>query len=284
MAMPVFKIEAETVAEAWEKAVVEVWRNGVRKLTQYVLPKNGTMVNQESKAATAVIVIKEPLKEPRVHAGDIMGQQAIINGYIEEVLDGTKDFFVKEGKWDYTYHERLVKYNVPSHGDFNQIESMIKELKKGQLFSRRIQAVTWQVWKDPESENPPCFQRCWVTVATLDSEPKPGSIYKINFQTCWRSRDLFDAWGANVNAMIELNRQKIIKPLNDEFRSKDILFEVGQYVDFSNDLHIYEKDFKEVENFLSTLDKKKSSGKTLDQIRQGSAFQTLINLGKSKRK
>ena len=82
MAMPVLKIEAETVAEAWEKAVIAVWKRGIKKLTQYLLTKENKIVNQESRAATALIVVKKPLKEPRTHAGDTVGQQAIISGYI----------------------------------------------------------------------------------------------------------------------------------------------------------------------------------------------------------
>jgi len=282
MAMPVFKITARTIAEAWEKAVVKVWSGGVKKLTQYTLPKDGSLANQESKSATALIVVRNPLKEPRVHAGDVMGQQAIIGGYIEEVVEGTKDSYVLEKKWDYTYHERLFNYQVPTLATIDQIEGLVKKLLKGELFSRRLQAVTWQAWKDLEAENPPCFQRFWVTIPTLDPRPKPGATYRVDFQSCWRSRDLFDAWGANANALVELCRRKIVAPLNEAFEQHDIKFEVGQYADFSNDLHIYEKDYGEVTNFLRTLEKKRSLGTTLTQIRRGPTFETLVRLGKTK--
>ena len=86
MPMPVFKIEVDTIAEAWERAVIEVWTNGVRKLTQYTRPKiGGDSVYEESRAATVLVVVRDPLKEPRIHAGDVMGQQAIIGGYIDEL-------------------------------------------------------------------------------------------------------------------------------------------------------------------------------------------------------
>ena len=65
-------------------------------------------------------------------------------------------------------------------------------------------------------------------------------------ETTWRSRDLFHAWGSNALTLTEL--QKIIAERLD--------VEVGQYVDFSNSLHIYEKDYKEVLRFIETLEKR----------------------------
>jgi len=283
MAMPVLKIDAETVAKAWEKAVIAVWKRGIRKITQYRLTKEKKTVNQESRAATVLIVVKKPLKEPRMHAGDTVGQQAIISGYIDEMLEGTKDFYVEQGKWAYTYHERLVNYKTPSTKPINQLNNIVNKLKQGDLFSRRLQAVTWQVWKDMSSENPPCFQRLWVTVPTQDWKAEPGKTYGINVQTCWRSRDLFNAWSANVNAIVELCERKIVKNLNETFDRVGARFEVGQYVDFSNDLHIYEKDFKEVEDFILTLKRKEYLGKSRQKIRKGQTIQTLIEIGKTRR-
>jgi thymidylate synthase len=225
-------------------------------------------------------VVKNPLKEPRIHAGDVIGQQSLKSGYIDEILNGTKDFYVEKSKWDYTYHERLVKYTVPSLPPIDQLNQIVETLKKGELYSRRLQAVTWKAWKDPDLGSPPCFQRIWFTVPTVDLKPKHGMSYKINFQTCWRSRDLFDAWGANVNAMVELCKEKIVKPLNEVFQSSEVKFEVGQYVDFSNDLHIYEKDFKQVKEFVAILKKKLALGKSHEEVRMGPDIQTLINLGK----
>ena len=282
--MPVFKIEVDTTAEAWERAVIEVWTNGVRKLTQYTRPKEGGgSVYQESRAATMLVAIRDPLKEPRIHAGDVMGQQAIIAGYIDELVEGTKNHYIGKG-WDYTYHDRLFNYIGPSLDKIDQVKDFIVEgLKRGEIFSRRLQAVTWQTWKDIKSESPPCLQRIWVTVPTMDSKPERGKTYKIDLQTCWRSRDLFDAWEANVNGLIELEKRKIIQPLNQAYESKGVRFQVGQYVDFSNDLHIYEKDFDEVRRFLSAMEKKKDLGKRPEEIRRGPPFDELLKLVKKQR-
>jgi thymidylate synthase len=274
--MPVIFIKAETIAEAWEKAVLEVWRKGNLKLTQYKVMGKGKPVNQLSKAVTALIVVDKPLKEPRVHAGDLMGQQALKLGYIEEVVEGTKDFYVSEGKWDYTYHERLTSYKVPTLKPINQIEKILEKIiGSGETYSRRLQAVTWQAWRDLEAESPPCLQRIWITVPTTHVKPKPGTVYQVNIQSSWRSRDLLDAWCANVNAIVELCMRKIVKPLNEVFEKIDVKFEVGRYVDFSNDLHIYERSFNEVKRFLETLKKKTELGESREKVRIGLSFEEL---------
>ena len=281
MPMPVLKIEAETIAEAWERAVLEVWNNGVNKATQY--ERAGEHALQQSRAATVVVVAKNPLKEPRIHAGDLTGQQSIINGYIDELVKGTKDSYIGRG-WDYTYHERLFRYYVPQSGSIDQIrECLLEGMRKGDHFSRRLQAVTWQAWKDAGSKSPPCLQRLWISVPTADSALQPGRTYGIDVQTCWRSRDLFDAWEANVNGIVELVREEIVEVLNEELRSKGITYELGQYVDFSNDLHIYEKDYVDVRRFISALESKRSLGRTPEQIRIGPTFERLIEIGRSRR-
>ena len=83
-----------------------------------------------------------------------------------------------------------------------------------------------------------------------------------------------------MNGLIELEKRKIIQPLNEAYESEGVRFEVGQYVDFSNDLHIYEKDFDEVRRFLSALEKKKDLGKRPEEIRKGPSFDELLKLVK----
>ncbi|MHA1368756.1 MAG: thymidylate synthase [Promethearchaeota archaeon] len=106
----------------------------------------------------------------------------------------------------------------------NQIEIAITGLKKHPI-SRRIQAITWRPYTDPFRDDPPCLQRLWFRVKNN----------KLILQTSWRSRDLFKAWQSNVNAMIRI--QKMIAEKLD--------LEIGEYVDFSNALHVYGKDIQD---------------------------------------
>lgn len=224
--IPVLLIEGETIAEAWEKAVIAVWKNGVTIATEY---------NEMSKDATVTMIVKNPLQEPRIHPGSLA--RLYINEYVKEVLEGSKDRYVEEGLWPYTYHERLFNYRFKEKV-YDQIHDCVIPLLKKAGYSRRAQAVTWQVWKDIKGEFPPCLQRVWCRVVNE----------RLVMETSWRSRDLFKAADANMYAMTEL--QKLI--------AHELGVKIGTYIDFSNSLHIYEKDFPQVEHFLNVLKRRKN--------------------------
>jgi thymidylate synthase (methanogen type) len=117
----------------------------------------------------------------------------------------------------------------------NQIEYIIQKLKE-KPYSRRAQAITWRPLVDPFHVDPPCLQRIYMRI-------KDG---KLLMQTTWRSRDLFRAWEANVNGMIRIQK----------FVADELGVEMGEYVDFSNSLHIYGNTFQEVKDMLSRMKNK----------------------------
>jgi len=219
-------IRARTIAEAWEKAILACWGEGIEVPTEY---------GEKSKEILGLlIVVEEPFGEPRVHRGDLhTAVRGSLKEYIEEVLEGTLDWAVREGKIHYTYHERLFSY--PPKVD--QINYIIEKLSKVR-FSRRAQAITWIPEKDMWVESPPCLQRVWCTVREN----------KLVMHTSWRSRDIFRAMHMNMLAMTELQR-KIANKLG---------VEVGSYLDFSNSAHIYERSYNDVERFINVLRKKKA--------------------------
>ena len=225
--LPVFLIKEKTLAQAWEKAVLKLFNEGFNIKTEY---------GGSSKDASVLISIEEPLREPRIHKGDYV---TFLDGknYIPKVLEGSLDHKIGKGV-DYTYHDRLFNYK-PDREDplftINQIEKIVQKLKEVS-YSRRSQAITWYVDRDWETDSPPCLQRVWCRVIHD----------KLIMETTWRSRDLFHAWGSNALALTEL--QRVI--------ADKIGIGVGQYIDFSNSLHIYEKDYKEVRRFIDTLKRK----------------------------
>jgi thymidylate synthase len=221
-------IRARTVSEAWEKAVLKCWYNGIEVPTEY---------GEKSKEILGLlIVVEEPFSEPRIHRGDIhVAIKESLHKYIDEVLEGTLDWAVKEGKIHYTYHERL--FNYPPKG-INQIGYIIEKLSKVG-FSRRAQAITWIPEKDMWVDSPPCLQRVWCTI-------RDG---KLIMHTSWRSRDIFRAMHMNMLAMTELQKRVAEK----------LGVDVGAYIDFSNSAHIYEKIYGDVERFISVLEKRKMS-------------------------
>ena len=71
-----------------------------------------------------------------------------------EVCDGIKDHLVRDPsdaadtRWEYTYHQRLFRYDVPgARRPIDQIEGICRQLAETP-FTRRAQAVTWKVWED----------------------------------------------------------------------------------------------------------------------------------------
>ena len=218
-------IKARTISEAWERAVIECWRNGMEVPTEY-----GEM---SKEILGLLVVVEKPFEEPRIHRGDInIAVKGTLQKYYEEVLHGTLDWAVEQGKIHYTYHERLFKHPPES---INQIDYIVKKLKD-KSFSRRAQAITWVPKIDMWADSPPCLQRVWCTVRDD----------RLVMHTAWRSRDIFRAMHMNMLAMTELQR-KIAEKLD---------LEVGVYLDFSNSAHIYEKTYADVERFTKVVERR----------------------------
>lgn len=233
--IPVLSVTAQALSEAWEKAVLAVWDNGLEIKTQYDKPND-----QPSKDATVIVTVKEPFAEPRIHK-NFPGGPIELESYLQEVIDGIHDHWIDpaKGKWTYTYHERIFSYtpvddlkNPNTAKPFvpvDQIQYIIDCLSKSS-YSRRAQAVTWMATADPQTDDPPCLQRIWCRLV----ESQDGQLV-LNMNTHWRSRDLYRAWFMNAYAFTIL--QKIIAGKISENISKPVL--VGRYVDISDSLHIY---------------------------------------------
>ena len=218
-------IKAKTVSEAWQKAIFECWNMGAQVPTEY-----GEM---SKELLGLIVVVEEPFAEPRVHRGDLLvAVKDSLRKYYDEVLRGTLDNAVKEGKIHYTYHERLFSYPPKA---ISQIDYMIRKLQETH-FSRRAQAITWDPEKDVWVDSPPCLQRVWCTI-------REG---KLVLHTSWRSRDIFRAMHMNMLALTEL--QKMV--------SGHLNVEVGPYLDFSNSAHIYEKTYGDIERFIHVVERR----------------------------
>jgi thymidylate synthase len=228
--------------QAWEKAVLAVWDNGLEVKTQYDKPED-----PPSKDATVMVTVTEPFSEPRIHK-NFPGGPEELESYRQEVVHGIHDHWIDPaaGKWTYTYHERLFSYspvedirNADSPKPFdkvNQIQYIIDYLSQAG-HSRRAQAITWMPTADPVTNDPPCLQRIWCRLVTNEA----GKL-SLNMNTHWRSRDLYKAWFMNVYALTDL--QRIIAEGIAEKRGEPV--SVGRYVDISDSLHIYGSYFNEV--------------------------------------
>ena len=240
--IPVLLVQQNTIPLAYEKAIHEVWHNGISIRTEYDRPED-----PPSKDATVIISVEDPFAQPRFHRSFADGLGGLAE-YVMEVIHGAHDYWVKpideilkaseskDTRWTYTYHGRLFEY-ITENQAINQINYLIEKLASTG-HSRRAQAITWNPKLDPPTEDPPCLQRIWGRLC-----PDTSGGYVFNMNTHWRSRDLFKAWFENVIAMTTLMRrmaEDISKRMAKPVRP-------GRYVDISDSLHIYGSYFREIE-------------------------------------
>ncbi|MCK4283324.1 MAG: hypothetical protein KAX44_03320 [Candidatus Brocadiae bacterium] len=250
--IPVLFVTGENLPEAWEKAVLAVWDNGVEVRTEYDRP-----TDPPSLDATVMVEVRRPFSEPRIHK-NFPGGPTDLEVYRQEIIGGIHDHWInpREGKWTYTYHERLFAYRPvldlmkpdtgPQFLPVDQVEYMIEKLA-AVPFTRRAQAITWLPHCDPGTDDPPCLQRVWARLTPT----REG--YALNLNTHWRSRDLYKAWFMNVFAITDLQR------LMAERLAVRIGAPVGcgRYVDVSDSLHIY-GSYRD-ENLKREIEKMRSS-------------------------
>jgi thymidylate synthase len=236
--IPVLKVEARTLPEVWERAVIDTWEKGLPMKTEYDHPGDPM-----SRDATMIMVVDEPFAEPRIHRA-FPGGLEDLEVYRQEVVFGIHNHWINpaEGKWTYTYHQRLSHYDIEG-SVVDQLEYMIKKLVETP-YSRRAQGITWNAKLDPVTDDPPCLQRIWCRLVKLDD-----SKYSLNMNTHWRSRDAYKASFMNIFALTEL-QQTMASEI-----SKRAGFEVivGRYVDISDSFHIYGSYYEEFKNFLKMV-------------------------------
>ena len=248
-AIPTIHVKAGCLPEAWEQAVLAVWRSGIDVKTEY-----DKASDRPSKDATVMIEVADPFAEPRIHK-NFPGGPAELEAYRQEVCDGIHDHWIDPaaGKWTYTYHERLFGY-CPTHdlrdaaaakpfAPVDQIEYVIEKCSKT-FHSRRAQAITWMPSADPVTDDPPCLQRLWFRV--LQDENGQAVL---NMNSHWRSRDLYKAWFMNVYALTDL--QRIVAERISRNVSRSV--KVGRYVDITDSLHIYGSYFTEAAGELDKM-------------------------------
>jgi len=224
MAAPVLTVTGKTLPEVWEKSLLLLWETGIRVPTEY--DKEG---DEPSLDCTMIMVVKEPMSEPRLHLA-IPGGFKDLEKYRREVVDGIHDHWVapEEGKWTYTYHQRLFTYDFGGKR-VDQIGLVLDRLARAP-HTRRAQAITWDVKLDPHTDDPPCLQRLWFRCTEQQS-----GVLSLNMNSHWRSRDAYKAAFMNMFAITDL-QARVAKMLSDKI-GKEI--SVGQYVDVSDSYHLY---------------------------------------------
>jgi thymidylate synthase len=236
--IPVLVARGRSLAEAWERSLLELWENGAEIRTEYdARDAGGAYVDPPSIDSTMTMVVEEPSSEPLIHRA-FPGGLEDLEEYRQEVLDGIKDHWVRnpndpnDHRWEYTYHERLVKYRTPGVAEsVDQLAAVVKKLATSP-HSRRAQAITWQPWIDPTCDDPPCLQSFWFRVL-----PDANDVWHLNMNVRFRSRDAFDAAFMNCFAFVHLMERMAA----DIAAAAGREVKLGRYIDLSDSYHIYGK-------------------------------------------
>jgi thymidylate synthase len=251
--IPVLHVEADSIARAWEQSLIELHQKGCSVRTLYDKPGDPPSID-----ATMLITITAPLAEPMIHK-DFPGGLEDLQEYVMEVCEGIKDHLVRnpddpsDTRWEYTYHQRLFSYSAPGERPVDQIETMCRKLVESP-FTRRAQAITWQVWQDNECYDPACLQSVWCRI--LEEEQGPTLSMNVRF----RSNDAYKAAFMNIFALVELQRR--IARRVSELSGRAVA--LGRYCHLADSYHIYGSCFPEFEGrFLGGLSKRTFEQRTI---------------------
>lgn len=264
--IPVLYANGKTLAEAYEKALLRLMREGGEIATQYDKPGDPL-----SRDATMDITIEEPMTDPMIHKA-FPGGIADLREYVYE-LNGLKDDLVRnhndkgDTRWEYTYHQRLAKWGTWREqvnkndlvyteendivyengtasieiGDrINQIDYIVEKLSK-QPFSRQAQAITWMPMMDLTCYDPPCLQSIWCRIMEEDG------IYWLNTNIRFRSNDAWKAFFMNCFGFIHFINDRICKPIAQKTGKEVKMARLNWHAD---SWHVYGKDIADIKSRL----------------------------------
>jgi thymidylate synthase len=244
LSLPVVHIVAENLPEGWEKAVIETWERGAEIATQYDRPGN-----PPSRDVSLFLAVADPFAEPRIHRA-MPGGFDDLEVYRQEVVDGIHDHWIapEEGKWQYSYHERIAAYSVPGlPAPVNQLDYVVATLCAAP-HSRRAQCMLWKPWDDAACEHPACLQRLWFRIFED----------RLLLAAHMRSNDAYKGAFMNMYAFTDLQRHvaaRISEGLGREIK-------VGQYNHVVDSFHIYGSYFEDFKGFLQTVESRSFEQRT----------------------
>ena len=220
--------------------------------------------NEWTIDAPALIVVEEPLAEPRVHLKGCVAGLRGLKEYVKEVLEGVNDWRIGRD-WHYTYHERIFSYLPPVFRNdeeevrrLDQIEYVVRKLRKAPE-SRRAIVVIWQPWKDEMTDYPPCLVYLWfrvmddllelhVHMRSLDyREPVPiyrdGEISLVPIGEVYDEKLWKDALVPSVNERLGIEWVPVKNCLRHELQRGEKIYEVrllsGRWIRLSKDHALY---------------------------------------------
>lgn len=223
--------QGRTLPEAFHNALTELATRG--EIVD--CPDWGTRCREMGMT----FVVTEPLEEPRVSRVAFC-TPAALEKYLGEMLDGTLDWAIAEGKEPYTYHDRMVNYN-----GIDQLDFVVKELAKNPTSRRAVVMVRSAV--DIGSSDPACLQHLQFSVHNG----------KLDLAVLFRSNDACKATFMNAFALIEIQKRVAEK----------LGLPVGTYTHRANSFHAYESDWAMLDGAVKRIETGKRLFFTYDEYK-----------------
>ena len=249
--IPVLHVQGQSIAEAYERALIALHDEGTETRTQYDRPGDPPSLD-----ATMNITVTDPVCDPMIHKA-FPGGIEDLREYVME-LCGAKDHWVKnmndpdDTRWEYTYHSRLAAHGVwrelhegrsVERGGprVDQVAAVVEKLC-AEPFTRQAQMITWMPGVDLGCYDPPCLQSVWYRILEDDE-----GVWWLNSNIRFRSND---AWGANFMYMFGFamfSRELIALPVQESAKRRVMLGRMNWQAD---SYHIYGKDLSQANQRL----------------------------------
>ena len=243
--IPVLSVKGESIPEAWERSVVELYENGLRYCRDGPKDKGREQVD-----CTMTIEVENPDHEFFMHRGMSCGIDGLLE-YQMEMLGAKNSLVVNrydnadDPRWPYAYNERFSNY--PSRKEaIDQIEGLIQNLIN-EPHMRRANMITCVPEKDIKSDDPPCLQNVWFFLG-----PEGNDSYLLNMNYVFRSRNVMIAAPMNMVGLYTLQCY-----VRDKINERtDFHVENGRIVDFVHSYHVRADDMESLEKFIESLGKR----------------------------
>ncbi len=245
-------IEAESLGEAWEKAVREMMTKGFNRFVK--APEYQTW----TKDSPMFIVVRNAMAEPRLSPKAPITKD-MAEEYAKNMIEGMSK--EKENSFDYTYFSRLRHYpdciiraSLPSVTDDAEMKAHVEKVSQGRCVVERIDQVEKAIdifKKDPTRRS--VVLHTWIPKRDLEkfslerkdtSSPCVVLVHpqlvenKLHFNVVMKTNDLFNAWPGNAYALTALQK----------YMADRLGAETGHYTHFSVAMQIYQEVYDAAKN------------------------------------
>lgn len=250
-------VNAKTLGEAWEKAVISMMKGGFERWVEAPEFKTTT------KDSPMFIMVEDPMKEPRL-SPKANETREMVEEYAKKLINGMEQ--EKENQFDYTYYSRLrcfpdckVRAWIPNVTSDGELKEHVKKISGGKCVVKRIDQVEKAIEifkKDPSRRS--VVMHTWIPMRDLakftpkrkdTSSPCLVLIHpqlvegKLHFNVVMKTNDLFNAWPGNAFAFSELQR----------YMAKLLRVGVGHYNHFSVSMQIYQDMYESAKDLFEEL-------------------------------